>query len=74
VLWITVKYHQQLIKSGQHHPRKPTKGWKLLIAWKNGSEQWVPLSIMKNSNPVEVAEFAVTHGMDNEFPFCWWAP
>ena len=61
-------------KSGQKRLRKSTKGWKLLVAWKDGSEQWIPLSVLKESNPVEVAEFAVAKGIDDEPAFKWWVP
>jgi hypothetical protein len=61
-------------KSGQRHLRKSTKGWKLLIAWKDGSEQWIPLSVMKELNPIEVAEFAIAKGTADDSAFCWWVP
>ena len=61
-------------KSGQRRLRKSTIGWKLLVAWKDGSEQWIPLSAMKASNQIEVAEFAVARGIDDEAAFCWWVP
>jgi hypothetical protein len=51
-----------------------TAGWKLLVAWKNGEEQWVPLATMKSSNPLEVAEFAKANGIEDEPAFCWWVP
>lgn len=63
-----------MTKSGQRRLRKSTAGWKLLVAWKDGSEQWIPLSVMKESNPVEVAEFAVSKGISDEAAFCWWVP
>ena len=55
-----------MTKSSQRRLWKSTKGWKLLVAWKDGSEQWIPLSAMKESNPIEVAEFAVARGIDDE--------
>ncbi len=61
-------------KSGQRRIRKTTVGWKLLIKWKDGSEQWLPLATMKESNPVCVAEFAVARGIDKEPAFAWWVP
>ncbi len=61
-------------KSGQRRLRKSTVGWKLLVAWKNGDEQWMPLSTLKNSNPLEVAEFAKANGIADEPAFCWWVP
>ena len=43
-----------MTKSGQRRLRKSTKGWKLLVAWKDGSEQWVPQLVMKESNPLRL--------------------
>ena len=63
-----------MTKSGQRRLQKSTAGWKLLVAWKDGSEQWIPLSVMKGSNPIEVAEFAVAKNIDDEAAFCWWVP
>ena len=61
-------------KSGQHCVRKTTAGWKLLVLWKNGTEQWISLSVMKNSNTFEVVEFAVDRGVERELAFSWWFP
>ena len=61
-------------KSGQRRLRQTTDGWNLLVLWKDGSQQWIPLKIMKESNPVEVAEFAATRGIDGEAAFQWWVP
>ena len=35
---------------------------------------WVPLADMKESHPVEVAEFAVARGIDRKPAFAWWVP
>lgn len=61
-------------KSGKRRMRKTTIGWKLLVKWKDGTTQWVPLKDMKESNPVETAEFATSRGIDNEAAFAWWVP
>ena len=45
-------------KTGTRRLRKTTLGWKLLVLWKDGSEQWIPLKLLKETNPIEVAEFA----------------
>ena len=42
-------------KSGHRHVHNTTDSWKLVVLWENGTEQLIPLSIMKNSKPVEVA-------------------
>ena len=52
---------------------KPTtKGWELLVSWKDGSSSWVKLKDLKNSNPVEVAEYAVANRIQEEPAFAWW--
>ena len=33
----------------------------------------VALKILKESNPVDVAEYAVARGIDNEPAFAWWS-
>lgn len=61
-------------RQGRRRLRQTTQGWNLLIAWKDGSEQWVPMKSVKECNPVEVAEFAVARGIDREPAFAWWVP
>jgi hypothetical protein len=41
-----------------------TKGWKFLVAWKDGSTSYVPLREMKNSYPLETVDYAVGNGID----------
>ena len=54
--------------------RQTTIGRKLLIQWKDGSKDWTPFKILKESNPAEVAEFVVTRGISYEPKFSWWVP
>ena len=56
-------------KSGQKIPRKSTIGWELLAAWRDGSESWIPLREMKQSNPIEVAKFAFAKSIHHEPAF-----
>jgi hypothetical protein len=51
-----------------------TKGWKLLVAWKDGTTTLVPLREMKNSFPLETAEYAKSNGISHELAFRWWVP
>ena len=53
-------------KNGRHHVRKTTKGWELLIKWKDKSEFLIQLADMKESHPVEVAEYERARGIDKE--------
>ena len=40
-------------KTGTKRRRETTKGWELLIEWKDGSTNWVSLKDIKESYPVE---------------------
>jgi len=59
-------------RSGNRHPKKTTRGWKLLVEWKDGSVSWVPLKDLKASNPVQLAEYAIANNIDREPAFNWW--
>ena len=61
-------------RRGQRKLRKTTCGWKLLIKWKDETESWVPLKDLKESHPVEVAEYAKARGISDEPAFAWWVP
>jgi hypothetical protein len=58
--------------SGAMKKRITTKGWKIKIQWKNGTASWVPLADVKESNPVELAEYAYAKKLDKEPAFAWW--
>jgi hypothetical protein len=45
-------------RSGTKHRKETTKGWEILVQWKDGSMTWVMLKDMKNSYPVQLAEYA----------------
>ena len=49
--------------------RRTTKGWQLLVQWKDGSSSWTPLKDLKESNPVEVAKYAVANKIAKETAF-----
>ena len=71
-----LSHHDKYVqtKNGRHHLRKAMKGWELLIKWKDKSESWIKLADMKESHPVEVAEYARARGIDKEPAFEWWVP
>ena len=45
--------------------------WKLLVEQKDGSVDWVPLKDLKQSNPVDLAEYAVANEISGEPTFNW---
>ena len=61
-------------KTGTKCRRETTKGWELLIEWKDGSTNWVSLKDIKESYPVEVAKFALSTRISMELAFAWWVP
>ncbi len=42
--------------------------------WKDGSTSWKNLADLKDSHPLETAEYAVTQGIDHVPAFNWWVP
>ena len=44
------------------------------MGWKDKSETWVPLNVLKEANPVEVADFVIAKGIYSEPAFSWWVP
>ena len=53
---------------------KSTKGWQIQVDMADDSNHWIPLRDVKDANPVEMAEYAVTNGIDQEPAFRWWVP
>ena len=45
--------------SGNLHRNRTTHGWKILVEWKDISADWVPLKELKQSNPLDMAEYYV---------------
>jgi hypothetical protein len=54
--------------------RKTTKGWHLCVESKYGTRIWECLLDIKESNPVEVAEYAVAKNLLVAPDFVLWAP
>jgi hypothetical protein len=46
-------------RNGMKRIHQMTVGWKFLVKWTNGGCQWIPLKILKESNPVQVAKYVV---------------
>ena len=61
-------------QAGRRHRRKTTKGWDLKIEWEDRSTSWMPLVDIKETIPVDVAEYAKANRLDKEPAFAWWVP
>ena len=66
---VTSTDQYMILKNGQRKLRQTTRGWDLCVQWRTGDEQWLPLRVLKESNPVEVADYAVVNGLLNEPSF-----
>jgi hypothetical protein len=62
------------IKHGRNKKmRKTTKGWHLCVEWKDGTARWERLADLKESNPIEVTEYAATKSLLDTPDFVWWS-
>jgi hypothetical protein len=63
------------IKHGSNKKvRKTTKGWHLCVECKDGTTICELLADLKESNPVEVAEYAAAKILLDTPAFVWWVP
>ena len=60
--------------NGTKKPKVTTRGWELLVQWRDGSVSWEKLKDLKESNPIELAEYAVANRIAEEPAFKWWVP
>lgn len=58
--------------SGNIHHVITTKGWYINVRWSDQSTSWVTLASLKESHPVELADYAYAKGLDKEPAFAWW--
>ena len=61
-------------KTGTKRMCQMTHGWKFLVQWANGLCQWIGLKILKESNPVQVAEYVTARNIADKPAFAWWVP
>ena len=68
-----LKVDRYITVNGRQHRRKTTIGWTLCVQWKDGTSTWECLVDLKESYPINVAQFAIDNGIDGEL-FSWWVP
>ena len=66
--------NQYFMMRGRKQQKRMTRGWHLCIKWKDRSMSWEWLSDLKESYPVEVAEYAAGCDLQEEPAFSWWIP
>jgi hypothetical protein len=60
-------------RNGEKVPKITTDGWELLVEFKDSMTEWVKLKDVKDSNPIELAEYAIANQLQEEPAFKWWA-
>ena len=63
---------QDVVVRGRSSKRKTTKGWHLCVQWNYGTTTWERLSDLKESHPIQVAEYSLAQGISHEPAFNWW--
>jgi hypothetical protein len=70
-----VKRNEQLMRTnGSNNKIKTytTKGWEICVSWKDSSTSWHSFQDIKNSYPVQLAEYAIHNNLKHEPAFNWW--
>ena len=60
--------------SGLRKKKKTTRGWEFYVRWKGGSGDWVAMKDLKESYPVQLADYAIANDLQAEPAFAWWVP
>ncbi len=59
---------------GRTYKKQNTVGGQICCQWKDGLSSWEKLSDLKESHPLETAEYPVTMGINHKPAFNWWVP
>ena len=61
-------------QNGNRVRTQTTKGWFFKVQWKDGTDSWLTLKELKESNPIQVAEYGQSAQLLDVPAFAWWAP
>jgi hypothetical protein len=62
----------EVLPNGLQQRKPTTKGWEILVTWKDSSTNWITLKDVKDTYPVQLAEYAFANKLDKEPAFAWW--
>ena len=51
-----------------------TVGCSFLVIMKDGTGSWTPMRVLKESNPIQIAEYVMSRKINNDPAFAWWVP
>jgi hypothetical protein len=60
--------------NGGRRRKQTTRGWEILLQWKDGSSTWETMKDVKESYPVQLAEYVHQRKVSEEPAFAWWVP
>ena len=60
--------------NGGRRRKKTTRGWEILLQWKDGSTTWEAMKDIHAEYPIQFAEYALSKGIDDQPAFAWWIP
>ena len=69
------KYEEEtqiIEREEEKHQQDKTRGWTLAVEWKDGSTSWERIRDLKESFPIEVADYAVANNIHVKPAFSWW--
>jgi hypothetical protein len=65
---------QNIVVKGRPSKYCNMYGRKICCQWKDGSTTWESLKDLKESHPLEMAEYAIMQDIDLKPAFNWWVP
>ena len=60
--------------NGGRRRKQTTRGWEILLQWKDGSYTWETMKDVKGSYPVQLAEYVHQRKVSEKPAFAWWVP
>jgi len=60
--------------NGGRRRKQTTRGWEILLQWKDGSYTWETMKDVKESYPVQLAEYVHQRKVSEKPAFAWWVP
>lgn len=71
---VSIENGYDISKNGNRTPKRTMVSWELLVQWCKGSSDWVALKDLKDTNPIELAEYAMANKISAEPAFKCWGP
>ena len=60
-----------ILKGGHKKCKPTTRGWKVLVEWRDKTTTWMDLNDVKEASPIKLYECVVSNKIDYEPYFAW---